>query len=61
MMAGGIPPSRVSTMIKVTKLKCLGGYRLHAMFNDRTSGEHDFSALVAKSPSGDFRPDCIVF
>jgi hypothetical protein len=36
-------------MIKVTKIKCLGGYRLHAMFSDGTVGEHDFSALVAES------------
>jgi len=34
-------------MIEVTKLKYLGGYRLHAMFSDGTCGEHDFSALVA--------------
>jgi hypothetical protein len=37
------------TMIKVTKLKPLGGYRLHATFSDGTAGEHDFSALVADS------------
>ncbi len=36
-------------MIKVTKLKCLGGYRLHATFSDGAAGEHDFSALVAES------------
>jgi len=33
-------------MIKITKLKRLGGYRLHATFSDGTAGEHDFSALV---------------
>ncbi len=36
-------------MIRVTKLKCLGGYRLHATFSDGTAGEHDFSALVAET------------
>jgi hypothetical protein len=33
-------------MIKITKLKRLGGYRLHATFSDGTAGEYDFSALV---------------
>jgi hypothetical protein len=36
-------------MIEVTKLKYLGGYRLHATFSDGTAGEHDFSALVAET------------
>jgi hypothetical protein len=36
-------------MIKVVKLKRLGGYRLHATFSDGTAGEHDFSALVAET------------
>jgi hypothetical protein len=41
-------------MIEVTKLKCLGGHRLHATFSDGMSGEHDFSALVAKTgPMGE--------
>jgi Protein of unknown function (DUF2442) len=35
-------------MIKAAKIKCLGGHRLHATFSDGTSGEHDFSALVAE-------------
>ncbi len=34
-------------MIEVTKIKCLGGYRLHVTFSDGTAGDHDFSALVA--------------
>ncbi len=34
-------------MIKVTKLKCLGGHRLHGTFSDGTSGGYDFSVLVA--------------
>jgi hypothetical protein len=34
-------------MIKVAKIKPLGGHRLHATFSDGTAGEHDFSALVA--------------
>jgi hypothetical protein len=41
--------SQDSTMIKVPKLKHLGGYRLHATFSDGTAGEYDFSALVAES------------
>jgi hypothetical protein len=41
--------SQDPTMIEVTKLKYLDGYRLHATFSDGTSGEHDFSALVAQS------------
>jgi hypothetical protein len=41
-------------MIKVTKIKRLGGYRLHATFSDGTAGEHDFSALVAETgPMGE--------
>ena len=41
-------------MIKVTKLKCLGGHRLHATFSDGAAGEHDFSGLVAASgPMGE--------
>jgi hypothetical protein len=34
---------------EVTKLKRLGGHRLHATFSDGTAGEHDFSALVAET------------
>jgi Protein of unknown function (DUF2442) len=41
-------------MIEVTKLKHLGGHRLHATFSDGTAGEHDFSALLAESgPMGE--------
>ena len=41
-------------MIEVTKIKYLGGHRLHATFSDGTSGEHDFFALVAKTgPMGE--------
>jgi hypothetical protein len=36
-------------MIKVTKIKHLGGYRLHATFSDGTAGERDFSALVTET------------
>jgi hypothetical protein len=36
-------------MIKVTQLKPLRGYRLHATFSDGTAGEHDFSTPVAES------------
>jgi hypothetical protein len=43
-------------MIEVTKLKYLGGHRLHATFSDGTAGEHDFSALLAASgPMGPLR------
>jgi hypothetical protein len=41
-------------MIEVTKLKYLGGYRLHVTFSDGTAGEHDFSTLVAENgPMGE--------
>jgi hypothetical protein len=41
-------------MIKVTKLKHLGGHRLHATFSDGTAGERDFSVLVAEAgPMGE--------
>ena len=41
-------------MIEVTKIKCLGGYRLHVTFSDGATGEHDFSALVARDgPMGE--------
>jgi hypothetical protein len=47
---------------RVTQLKCLGGYRLHATFSDGTSGEHDFSALVANAgPMGEPLRDPIYF
>ena len=36
-------------MIKVAKLKCLGGHRLRATFSDGMAGEYDFSAIVAES------------
>jgi Protein of unknown function (DUF2442) len=36
-------------MMKVTKLKRLGGYRLHVTFSDGTAANHDFSALVAET------------
>jgi hypothetical protein len=34
-------------MIKVAKIKCLGGYRIRATFSDGMAGEYDFSAIVA--------------
>jgi len=37
------------TMVQITKLEYLGGYRLHATFSDGTAGEHDFSAVVAQT------------
>jgi hypothetical protein len=41
-------------MISVSKIRYLGGYRLHATFSDGTAGEHDFAALVAKTgPMGE--------
>jgi hypothetical protein len=36
-------------MNKITKIKWLGGHRLHATFGDGAMGEHDFSALLAES------------
>jgi hypothetical protein len=33
-------------MIKITKIKCLGGYRLRVTFSDGMAGEYDFSAIV---------------
>lgn len=35
-------------MIKVAKLKCLGGYRLRVTFSDGMAGEYDFSSIVAQ-------------
>jgi hypothetical protein len=35
-------------MIKVVKIKCLGGYLIRATFSDGMAGEYDFSAIVAK-------------
>ena len=36
-------------MIKVAKIKCLGGHRVRATFSDGMAGEYDFSAVVAQS------------
>jgi Protein of unknown function (DUF2442) len=33
-------------MIKVAKIKCLGGHRLRATFSDGMAGEYGFSAMV---------------
>jgi hypothetical protein len=33
-------------MIKVAKIKCLGGHRLRATFSDGMAGEYDFSAII---------------
>jgi hypothetical protein len=33
-------------MIKIAKIKYLGGYRLRATFSDGMAGEHDLSAVV---------------
>jgi Protein of unknown function (DUF2442) len=35
-------------MIKVAKIKALGGHRLRATFSDGMAGEYDFSAIVAE-------------
>jgi hypothetical protein len=35
-------------MIDVVRVKPLGGYRLRIEFSDGTSGERDFSAMVAR-------------
>jgi hypothetical protein len=34
-------------MIKIAKIKCLGGYRLRATFSDGMAGEYDFAAIVS--------------
>jgi Protein of unknown function (DUF2442) len=50
---GGGSLSRLDD-IEVTKLKYLGGHRLHVTFSNGTADEHDFSALVAESgPMGE--------
>jgi hypothetical protein len=36
-------------MVEVTRLKYLGGYRLHAIFSDGTAGEYDFASIVAQT------------
>jgi Protein of unknown function (DUF2442) len=36
-------------MIKVAKIKSLGGYCLRATFSDGMAGEYDFSAIVGES------------
>jgi hypothetical protein len=33
-------------MIRIAKIKCLGGYRLRATFNHGMAGDLDFSAIV---------------
>jgi Protein of unknown function (DUF2442) len=35
-------------MIKVAKIKCLGGHRLRATFSDGMAGEYDFSVVVSE-------------
>jgi hypothetical protein len=35
-------------MIKVAKIKPLGGHRVRATFSDGMAGEYDFSAIVAE-------------
>lgn len=35
-------------IIKILKLKKLGGFRLHLQFSDGTEGEWDFSRVVAE-------------
>ena len=36
-------------MIKVAKIKAIGGYRIRATFSDGTAGEYDFAAIVSQS------------
>ena len=35
-------------LLKASDIKWLGGHRLRVSFSDGSSGEHDFSALVAE-------------
>ncbi|HKU08814.1 MAG TPA: DUF2442 domain-containing protein [Bradyrhizobium sp.] len=36
-------------MIKVAKIKCIGGYRVRATFSDGMAGEYDFAGIVGRS------------
>lgn len=36
-------------MIKVAKIKCLGGFRVRATFSDGMAGEYDFADVVSRS------------
>jgi len=36
------------TIVKVIEIEPIGGYRLRIAFSDGSSGEHDFSDLVAE-------------
>ena len=36
-------------MIKVARIKSLGGFRVRATFSDGTAGEYDFSVVVGGS------------
>lgn len=36
-------------MIKVAKIKYLGGHRVRATFSDGMAGEYDFSAIVSEA------------
>jgi len=36
-------------MIKVTKIKCLGGHRIRATFSDGMAGEYDFAPIARES------------
>lgn len=36
-------------MMHVSKIKWLGGHRLHVVFSDGLAGEHDFSDLVSET------------
>lgn len=33
-------------MIRIAKIKCLGGHRVRVTFSDAMAGEYDFSAIV---------------
>jgi len=35
-------------MIKVAKIKCLGGHRLRATFSGGMAGDYDFSTIVSE-------------
>lgn len=36
-------------MIKVAKLKCLGGHRIRATFSDGMAGDYDFAPIVGET------------
>jgi hypothetical protein len=38
-------------LTRITKLECLGGYRLRVQFSDGSAGVHDFGAMLSEPGS----------